>query len=380
MTDLDVREAMNAVAAEAPDPPADLLGRVEAGRRRHRRNRAATAAFATVVLLAAGTWAVLRPASDRHDTPAVSRHIENPRVPGFIVPPPAQEPPLITVTWPGALVGPAEPRDTPSGAEFVVLDRLDDNRLLISEDLRKLYAYDLKARTFQVLVADTRSWVRNAQPLVARSPRWIVWVAGSPYPDHDFYVFRAPVAGGERELVGVVPNAGPGGLNLYATDEYVYWTHPDEPGVTRMSMADGTFGPLPGFDGFRIDGTAWARGPAEFRNLATGEERRISPSPDTKSAECVPAFCLVRTADGWFVQRLDGRDRTALPWPGTFDLAGDLLLLPDNSLLDPLTGKRGIAEPGGGAGCPRQYGSIDGQVFYRWGCAARQVVYLTPAD
>jgi hypothetical protein len=102
-------------------------------------------------------------------------------------------------------------------------------------------------------------------------------------------------------------------MSLYATDEHVYWRHPDDAGVTRMSMADGTFGPLPGFD-------------------------------------------------------------------GTYDLAGDLVLLPDNSLLDPLTGKRGIAEPGGGAGRSRQYGSIDGQIYYRWGCAARQVVYLTPAD
>jgi hypothetical protein len=136
-----------------------------------------------------------------------------------------------------------------------------------------------------------------------------VWVAGGRYPARGFSVLRAPVTGGERELVGVVPGAGPGGLSLYATDEDVYWTHPDEPGVTRMSMAKGAFGPLPGFDGFRIDGTARARDPA-----------------------------------------------------------------------DPLTGKRGIAEPGGGTGCPRQYGSIDGQVFHRWGCAARRVVYLTPAD
>ena len=373
MTDLDVHEGMTAVAAEAPTPPADLLDRVEAGRRRHRRNRAVTAAFAAVLVLATGSWAVLRPAPDRQAPPP-------PPASGFIVPPPAQEPQLISVTWPGALVGPAEPPNTPSGAGFVVIDRLDDQRLLVSEDLRKLYAYDLEARTFQVLVADTGSWVRNAQPLVGRTPHWIVWVAGSPEPDTDFYVFRAPVTGEHRERVAVVPNEGPGGLNLYATDEYVYWRHPDDTGVTRMSMADGTFGPLPGFDGYQIDGTVWARGPAGFRNLVTGEERRISRSADSGSAKCVPAFCLVRTADGWFVQRLDGRDRTALPWTGTFDLAGDLVLLPDNSLLDPLTGKRGIAGPDHDDGCPREYGSVDGQIFYRWGCATRQVVYLTPAD
>jgi hypothetical protein len=380
MTDLDVHEAMNAVAAEAPAPPADLLGRVQAGRRRHRRNRAVTAAFAAVVLLTGGSWAVLRPAPDRPDTPGISAPIEIPRVPGFIVPQPAQEPQLVTVTWPGALVGPAEPPETPSGAGFVVIDRLDDRRLLVSEDLRKLYAYDLTTRTFQVLVSDTRSWVRNAQPLVGRSPHWIVWVGGSPQPGYDFSVYRAPVTGGARELVGTVRNQGPGGMNLYATDEYVYWRHPDETGVTRMSMADGSYGPLPGFAGYQIDGTAWARGPAGFRNLVTGEERRITRSPDAKSADCVPAFCLVRTADGWFVQRVDGGDRTGLPWTGTLDLAGDLVVLPDNSLLDPLTGKRGIAAKGRDAGCSRQYGSVDGQVYYRWGCAERQVVYLKPAD
>lgn len=70
MTDLDVHEAMNAVAAEAPDPPADLLGRVEAGRRRHRRHQVLAAAL---LVLAAGSWAAIRPTTDRADTPAAPR-------------------------------------------------------------------------------------------------------------------------------------------------------------------------------------------------------------------------------------------------------------------------------------------------------------------
>jgi len=370
MSELDVREGLAAVAAEAPAPPADLLDRVAAGRRRRRRNRAVTAAFAAVVVLAVGSWAAIRPTDDRPDIPVA------PSAP-FIIPPPEQSPPPLTTTWPGAL---SAPSTLATGERVHFLDRLDDRHLLMSDTSgRKFYSYDARAGTSQVLVADTGSRVPHNQNLVPGTPGWIVWVDSGQDPTGDFAVFRAPVTGGKPQIVALA-SAGPAGLGLYATDQYVYWGQQDGSGMMRLSMAERNYGPLLGFDGFVLNGTPWAKAKDRFRNLVTGEERPIVPSPDAKFTKCEPDFCLVQTTAGWFVQRLDGSNRTALPWAGAYDLAGGLLLLPDNSLLDPLTGKRGSADPTGRDTCARAFGSIHGQAVYLWGCAERKAVYLTPAD
>lgn len=51
----------------------------------------------------------------------------------------------------------------------------------------------------------------------------------------------------------------------------------DRGGLTRLSMADGKFAPFAGFDGLVLNGTAWAESKERYRNVVTGEERRITP-------------------------------------------------------------------------------------------------------
>jgi hypothetical protein len=102
--------------------------------------------------------------------------------------------------------------------------------------------------------------------------------------------------------------------------------------------------------------------------------------------DCVPAFCLVSTEDGAFVQRLDGTGRTALPGRGHFALLGPigdggLVVLPDRSLLDPVTGRHGIAEKGGEV-CMSASGVLKGTAYFRWsgtdanGCTGRRAVFF----
>lgn len=132
----------------------------------------------------------------------------------------------------------------------------------------------------------------------------------------------------------------------------------DRGGLTRLSMADGKFAPFAGFDGLVLNGTAWAESKERFRNVVTGEERRIKPSPDAKFAKCEPAFCLVQTAAGWFLERLDGSDRTALP--GT------------SSSRRTRATRRSARES---SPRPSSRSSTGGDV-----AAGEQNVYLTPAD
>ena len=60
MTGRELHETMGLLAAEAPDPPADLLDRVVTGSRRRRHRQAAVAAFAAVIVLAGSPTMVRR--------------------------------------------------------------------------------------------------------------------------------------------------------------------------------------------------------------------------------------------------------------------------------------------------------------------------------
>jgi hypothetical protein len=408
MTDCELSEALEARASEAPAPPADLLARVETRYRRRRRRRAVAGTFTAVLLLALGGWAGLGTLSQRPNHPATPAAQAQP----FRIPASLANPPLITDTWPSAIVVDKPLTTSPSGPSRDVLGRLDATHLLVG-DQNNLFSYDNDSRTFRTLVTGTGSRVPRATEGIAITPHWIVWAVGDQ-GNNGFSIFRAPVTGGDRRLVAVVRQPV-GVVGYYATDEFVYWSNVRNDGVTRLSMSDGTIGALPGFDNLATDGSAWARTtwrsgaaaagsatigsrapapsaePPVYRNLVTGEWRTATKLPDTKSLQCVPAFCLGTLAGDpgqQFVQRLDGSGRS--PLGGRVRAArvvsngdGGLLLLAgkDTSVLDPVTGKLG-ATPHTSATCGTEVGpsvgTVHGIAIVGWSDKSEKVCSMIP--
>ncbi len=386
MTDLDLRRAMDTIAENAPAPPADLLDRVMAGHRRQRRNRARTAAFAAAaVVLAAGTWAALRPPGDRGEPAG-----------GFRLPSSVADAPPLTEVWKAATIVGDLP-DTPDGATPYLIGRLDTDHLLIA-GVTTLYSYAVGEQTYRpvldggnlALGADRAGW--------AISPRWIVRILRT---GTGVEVRRSPAAGGSIEVVAEAAQSPPI-RGAWATDDHVYWSVEGTGGVTRASLTDGTVAALPGFENLTADGTPWAKNAdaTVFRNLLTGEERRVRRPAGADSLRCVPAFCLGHDRDGWYLSAVDGSHRTDLPYPGTPALVGALhaaihhplqpvdsgmLLLAGGVLLDPVTGFSGAVTRA--EQCDVSYGPVKDEVFYRWSTTVggactgpRQTAYVSGGD
>jgi hypothetical protein len=386
MTDCELSEALDARASEAPAPPPDLLARVETRFRRRRRRQAVGGTFAAVLVLALGGWAGFAALPQRANHPATP--VAQP--PAFRIPASLANPPLITDAWPAAIVVEGPLATSPSGHSRPVLGRIDATHLLVG-DQNNFYSYDGDSRTFRTLVTGTGSSIPQDTGRIALSPHWIVWPVNDQRNDR-FSIYRAPVAGGDRQLVAVVRQPPDNG-GYYATDEFVYWSRASRAGVTRLSMSDGTVGALPGFEDMETDGTPWAetapwtvpvaaaadRGPPTtrpqpttwpqpvalaFRNLVTGERRIGMMLPDTKSIQCMPAFCIGRLHGdrGEFVQRLDGSGRALLgnqATPAGLLSAGDggFIILGERTVLDPMTGKLGTIPSGKATTCGRIGGS-----------------------
>lgn len=400
MTDLDLHEGMEAVAAEAPAPPADLLGRIEKGRRRHRRNQAVTAAFAAVVLLSGGVWAATRPAVRHQETPVTPAPAASFRIPSSVA-----NPPLVSETWPRSMIGAEEPLSAPDGDRIHLIDRLDqDNVLMAGEDT--FYAWSPRDRKLRTLVDGTGMGRQGVLNRAMVTPKWIVWARlGTGIPEH-YRIFRAPRQGGDPQEVGRIDTVHQS-IELLATDDHAYLLrHPDREAV-RMSLDDGVVTTVPGSRGFDTTGTFWGHRyynpgdpgfdpdqgpfvPSVYRNLLTGEEFRPKGPPGVEGVRCQPAVCLARSTTEprrWFVSRPDGTQLTELPYPGVPQFAGTtaggrttLLMVDSDVLLDPFTGKFGVVtrEPAGG--CRVAYSPIKDVVAYRWAadaaCADRRVAYI----
>ena len=378
MTGRELHETMGLLAAEAPAPPADLLDRVATGSRRRRRRQAAVAAFAAVLVLAGVAWAGLRPPVDRADVPAA------PAAPTgtgpFRLPPSVAEPPRVWDTWPASAPFAQEPSTTPDGRRVHVLDRIGTGFLLMGDE-DNFYNWSPYDRVFRPIVSGTGP---TQQDWVVTTPTSIVWLARDRGgPDEAFSVYRTPHGGGSKQLVTVVPRPWSGVRGLYATEQNAYFSGPD--GVARVSLTDGTYSPLAGFEGMVTDGTAWAtrpggeqgsaRPPTEFRHLVTGETRTVRPAAglDVTLLRCVPAFCLgpATGGDTWFVQRPDGSHLTRLPYPGdpvTLGAVGGsgIVVLADGVLLDPGTGRFGVATRAQMRGCLQRSGAVKDEFVFRY--------------
>jgi hypothetical protein len=391
MNDVRLHEAMDAIAAGAPAPPADLLDRVEAGRRRQRGTRTAVAGVAAVIQGGAA-WAALGPSTYRADLPAGRTEYAP-----FHLPASVEAPPLFWNTWVSAMLGDQEPSATPDGKPVRVVDRIDDGFFLMGS-ADTFYTWTPLDRVLRPMMSSTGVDATAHPDWIVVTPRWIVWLADDRGSPGEFSIWRTPHGGGSRYLVAVVHQDTSGVHGLYATDDHVYWSTRGDRAVHRLSQAHVTMALMPGFDGMTTDGTPWARGPGSsvFRNLVTGEVRTVAPAEgvDAAAMQCIPAFCLAPSAsDGrrWFLQRPDGSHRTELPYPGRPAIAGamgesGLLLVDGRVLLDPDSGRLGIATRDRQDGCPARAAGNKGEVSYRFavrtpnGCGPRGFIAISASD
>jgi hypothetical protein len=385
MSGTDLRELLKNRAAGASMPPADLMDRVEAGYRRRRRGQVAWSAFAAVLVLAVAVWAGLSPAPDRTSLPA---NLVNPSP--FHLPPTLNKAPGLSSAFPDAVLD-GIPPTTPSNSKTAVLGRLGRGHALLG-DRKALYDYDTRSKTFRTITE-----TGGAMTAIAIAPHWIVWQQTDSANAEHFFVYRAPISGGPRQLVAAVGQRTPTTI-WYATDDDVYWTSLPTSragsGVTRLSLKNGAVSTMPGFEDLSVDGTPWAKGydiptvdnpgveiPTDgrttlMRNLLTGERRSVTTRDDTEWLRCVATFCVGQTRstrpspttpsgqayphmDGYFLQQPDGSDRVEISYRA---MSPQLLRTDDGGLLafqgatvtvlDPVSGKVGtIAGAGKGLGC-----------------------------
>ncbi|WP_433717994.1 hypothetical protein ACQP2Y_27905 [Actinoplanes sp. CA-051413] len=374
MSDVNVREMLETYAAAAPAPPPDLLERVEAGHRRRRRRRRAGSAAVVLVLVAVAVGAAIGPWPGRRAAPD-----QTAGQPALLVPASFDDGPQIASVWPRAIID-EPPVTSPTGKKASVVGRLDADRVLVRDPV-SFYSYNVRDKTFKTLV--TGYGGNDTANEVLITPNWLVWQVRN-HGEEFFSVYRAPVTGGERQLVVTVQTSYLLARDWYATDEAVYWSARTG-GVTRVSLSDGVMTTPAELQRLGTHGTAWAEltgRPAGrssgtvsrlLRNLVTGEERTVTALPDTVSLRCAPTFCLGRTEvaepsaprgtmreiSGWFVQELDGSGRRALPPvsdPGgarlvPTDTGGRLLIWTkrvDQIVLNPVTGRWGSTRTGTG--------------------------------
>jgi hypothetical protein len=346
------------------------------------------AAAAAVTMLAGAALAGARLFTEPADVPAGPA-----RYAPFRIPPSVAERPSL---WPGNAIPAPEPPSTRDGKPIRVIDEIE-SYFLLAADEDTFWNLTPEAGRFLPIVTGTGVDALRHPDWIAVSPTSIVWLADDRDSTDEFSVYRTPHGGGSKQLIMVVrqdPRTVQG--QLYATEDHAYWSTPD--GVTRLSLTDGMTGTLPGFTGLVTDGTEWAArpvaNPREFRNVVTGETRTVTPAAEVAPdrLRCIPAFCVApaRSGDGtWFVQRPDGSHTAKLPGVvKTLGATGDtgVILLTDHVLLDPVSGRFGLAGPGSLDGCPESAVGSRGKFVYRWataegdGCGPTWVMYLRDTD
>jgi hypothetical protein len=275
--------------------------------------------------------------------------------------------PLLTETWPGATVFDALP-ESPYGTTAFDIGRIDARHLLavsppaarlkLSVRPGSLWSYAPADRSYRQLIKNP-PFPPNPESVML-TPNRLVYL--ETQGGGMTKIWFAPRSGRTPRLVARLMSKDPA-RDIYADDQNVYYTLRSSAlpgsGVMRVSLTDGTAERLPAFDNMFTYGAPWAInvGVTDFRYLATGEERRAVRPRGADHFECVPAFCLVHDAGGWFLQQVDGSGRTKLPYTGTPQMVGGfstrpdaagnrvdagLLLLEGGLLLDPVRGKLGL--------------------------------------
>ncbi|WKU05355.1 hypothetical protein [Micromonospora sp. HUAS LYJ1] len=408
MTIPELPRAMEKVAEYAAAPPADLLERVVAGRRRQRRRRVTLTAAAAATVVAAGSLVALERLSPEPPAPPAT-------VTRFRLPAMPQSPPVLSDTWPAAIITADLPK-VPNDAAPVVIGRIGSKLLVGSErpttganavtlvQEGRIWTFDPGPRRYQTAIelaegaTDFRASVVGGAIAVISSKS----LGGKRTTRIDFRHYIGDHKTASADIAGTGAITG-----TYADDRYGYWDVESPPGQARIFRVPfgGTSNdsaPIEGFDGLRIDGSGWARNAesTEFRNLTTGERRRAVPPAGSDNFRCVPAFCLGHDTRGWFVQRLDGSERADLPYPGVPALIGGLtaasgpgrppvdsgmLLLADGVLLDPISGRYGAVTRG--PHCDLRASQADGGLVLTWrmqdsgACAdPRTTAYLAATD
>ncbi|GAA1375209.1 hypothetical protein [Catellatospora chokoriensis] len=358
MTDLDLPDALRRRAAQAVAPPDNLAGIVEGRYRGRRRRRIGASVLATVGALAALTTAMAHLGGGRPDpaaTPSPSPAVAQ------IMPPGGGPFPSAAELWPEIDI--TLPAQTPHDSAVDVIKSIDATHVLVSTlEPPGFYSYDVVRRTFQQLPFEHLDG--NGLRV---TPNYIYHAVRRPKPV--LQVYRLPVHGGTVEQVAAdLPYDR--FARWYATDDAVYGSGPTGDGSWTYDIATGrttavagvTVSGDPGQSVWRAEradqpraGTGRGFNPPPtlaLHNIVTGERRDVAQPPGVTEMECSPQLCVYldplspKAPKRYYVQRLDGSGRTALPFANglgirAFPIGPLGLFLVGGHLYDPATGRAG---------------------------------------
>ncbi|MEU5877399.1 hypothetical protein [Spirillospora sp. NPDC047279] len=325
MSDVDLEEALASTlkrhAGRAPEPHADLPGRVEAGLRRRRITRTRTgvtaAALAVAMVIVGGQ--MLRPDEK---------------------PPPTIEPVPVTVTptsrpiekqWPRAIE--RIPRTLPDGTRFTPEVHLDERTLLIATwrspgVASALYTYDVPTgRTVRLGFPAQPAGVESTLGFTPGAGR-IGWVTRTKRTAE---IWTVPLSGGPAtRLYSMATGRSEEIYPLALTEGSAFWSV-TKGGIFQAPLRGGPATRLPGTDGLWLLSWPWAGGPRysdggsaladdapqqqivnrNLLNLATGERRSVTGTGLKGRWACSATWC----ASAGEIRSRDGR-RAVRPAPG----------------------------------------------------------------
>jgi hypothetical protein len=326
-----VTTTLEAYAEHADAAPADLLDRVESRYRRRRNRRTVGAGAAVMVLVAAVIGGVaLSPfgggAPTKHGPASPSKvSVTGGNPNAWHLPSTSATLPTVQETWPNASF--RLPANTPDGGTSWPMGALDGSHVLVESHRKEaaggLYSFDTKTGAFKVLVGRVSPTNPAFINRFAVAPHWIVWeVDGNNSMD----VYKLPIAGGTPQLVAHVATDS-GSLGPWtATDQAIYWSAANSPGIDRLMLSGGKPVAMLGFEKFQLlDGSQWAvrtttppnspgRVTHELKNIVSGDDRLVTPLPGAVMLTCAPSYCVGWNAAGaGWIQDTGGAFHQALP-------------------------------------------------------------------
>lgn len=259
-------------AEAAPEPPVDLLPRVDTGFRRRRRRRysvvAGIAAFA--VIAGSAIWAgnTFAPQPDVEPAPVLK-----PAPPAPLAELGTGAPGPVSKVWPEAYH--TIPSRLPDGRRLTPQQMIDDREVLANTDASfenadQLWAVDVhtdKARLLTRLPRPHRDHESFASHFTVGSGH-VVWIDSySADGKHHTRIWKVSLRGGQPQLVTTMPaGLGPLGDRLVIHQDMVYLSSSVFGGVWKVPLAGGDTQFIKGTETYQIVSWPWVARPGECDN------------------------------------------------------------------------------------------------------------------